>query len=317
MIYIKHLLIGLVASLLLFSSCKTKSVVSSDDIQSEINKNKRLANALLWKIEGNELSTASYLYGTIHMIDADDYFLPTGTLAAMEAVEKVVFEIDMNEMSDMSNMMGIMMKAFMKDGLTLKDLLSEADYKVVGDHFQKIGLPLMMLERIKPMFLSALAYGDMDPEGLQTGSIKSYEMEFFEIAESAGKSVAGLETIEFQMGLFDSIPYKDQAEMLVETIKHSDTESDEFEKMTAMYKAQDITAMIEMVTDETEQLSEHEDLLVGKRNSSWIPIMEKMMKVQPTFFAVGAAHLAGEKGVINLMKKAGYKVTPISNTSKK
>lgn len=303
-----------IAMIAIFSSCKTKGVVANGEQSAkEVIQDQTLANSLLWKIEGNGLSTPSYLYGTIHIIDSEDYFLPSGTLGAIDATDKMVFEIDMNEMSDMGSMMGLMNKAFMSDGKTLKDLLSAENYKIVGDHFSKIGLPLMMLERIKPMFLSALAYGDMDPTGIQTGSMKSYEMEFFEMAESAKKPVAGLETIEFQMGLFDSIPYEAQAEMLVETIKKSDTGSDEFEKMTQMYKDQDITAMVEMIGDESEQLSEHEDILLGMRNKNWIPKMAELMKTQPTFFAVGAGHLAGPVGVIKLLRAEGYKVTPISN----
>ena len=307
--YFTQMTLALIASVLLLSACKTKDATLSGDGSSD----KPVENALLWKIEGNELTIPSYLYGTIHIIDGDDYFLPSGTLAAIDQTDKMVFEIDMNDMSDMSKMMGIMMQAFMKDNVTLKDLLSDNDYQIVADHFESIGLPLMMLERIKPMFLSALAYGDMDPSGLQSGSMKSYEMEFFEMAQSANKPVTGLETIEFQMGIFDSIPYQDQADMLVETIKMSDTDSDEFDKMTEMYKSQNINAMIEMIGDESGGLSDHEDVLVGMRNRNWIPVMGEMMKTQPTFFAVGAGHLAGNQGVIKLLRKAGYKVSPISN----
>lgn len=294
----------------LVSSCKTKDGITKTDDSSTY---KGVEDALLWKIDGKGLTTPSYLYGTIHIINSEDYFLPPGTLAAMDNTDKMVFEIDMNEMSDMSKMMGIMMQAFMKDGLTLKDLVTVTDYELIDKHFQKMGLPLVMLERIKPMFLSAFAYGDMDPNSLQSGKMKSYEMEFFEMAKSAGKPVGGLETIEFQMGIFDSIPYKAQAEMLVETIKSADTESDEFEKMTAMYTAQQITAMVAMIGDEDEQLSEHEDLLLGMRNRNWIPIMGETMTAQPTFFAVGAGHLAGPQGVIHLLRQAGYTVSPISN----
>jgi len=303
----------LIVGLTLLTACKSKTAIATETA-TQLQENQPLVDALLWKIEGNQLTKPSYLYGTIHIIDAEDYFLPTGTLAAIDATDKMMFEIDMNEMSDMSKMMGIMTQAFMKDNLTLSDLLTDEEYKVVNDHFSSLGLPLMMLERIKPMFLSALAYGDMDPQSIQSGSMKSYEMEFFEIAKSAGKPVGGLETIEFQMGIFDSIPYQDQAKMLVETIKSADTDSDEFDKMTSMYKQQQITAMIEMISDEDEQLSEHEDVLVGMRNRNWIPVMAELMVVQPTFFAVGAGHLAGPSGVIKLLRKEGYKVTPLSNT---
>ncbi len=201
----------------------------------------------------------------------------------------------------------------MSDGKTLKDLITNEDYKLVDAHFSKLGLPLMMLERMKPMFLTVFASGDMDPTGLQNGNMKSYEMEFMEIAKSSNKSMAGLETIEFQMSVFDSIPYSAQAEMLVETIKNGDQGGNEMKEMVEMYKAQNINAMISMITDEGEQLSEYEDILLSKRNKAWISGMNTMMVEMPTFFAVGAGHLAGPKGVINLLVKEGFTLTPISH----
>jgi len=301
----------MIAITITFTSCKTTKETTSQVIKSQ--EYKPLTNSLLWKIEGNGLTEPSYLFGTIHLIDAKEYFLPKGTLAAIDNTKKMVFEIDMNEMSDMSNIMGIMNKAFMKDGKTLKDLISEEDYKLVDDHFSKLGMPLMMLERMKPMFLTVFASGDMDPAGLQNGNMKSYEMEFMDIAKSSNKPMAGLETIEFQMSVFDSIPYDAQAEMLVETIKNGDQGSNEMKEMVDMYKAQDINAMISMITDEGEQLSEYEDVLLSKRNKAWISGMRTMMTEMPTFFAVGAGHLAGEQGVINLLTKEGYKLSPISH----
>ena len=308
---IRLIAILLIAVSFTFTSCRATKDGLSNNIESQAYK--PLTNALLWKIEGNDIAEPSYIYGTIHLIDSDAYYLPKGTLAAIDNTKKMVFEIDMNEMSDMGNMMSIMNKAFMSDGKTLKDLISEEDYKMVDAHFVKIGMPLMMLERMKPMFLTVFASADMDPAGLQNGSMKSYEMEFMEIAKSSNKSMAGLETIEFQMSVFDSIPYQAQAEMLIETIKSGDTGSNQMKEMVEMYKTQNINAMISMITDEGESLSEYEDILLSKRNKAWISGMRKMMSELPTFFAVGAGHLAGEKGVINLLKKEGYKLTPISH----
>jgi hypothetical protein len=307
---LKYVLYLFIAMVFFVSSCKTTKDSVDEKVQLEGYKN--LTNALLWKIEGNGLTEPSYLYGTIHLIDADDYFLPSGTLAAMDNTKKMVFEIDMNEMSDMGAMMGLMDKAFMKDNQTLKDLISEEDYKLVDAHFSKLGMPLMMLERMKPMFLTVFASGDMDPAGLQTGTMKSYEMEFLEIAKNSNKQIAGLETIEFQLSVFDAIPYKAQAEMLVETIKAGETEISEFDVMVKMYKEQKINDMVSMISDEGEMLSEYEDILLSKRNEAWISGMKTMMSEMPTFFAVGAGHLAGKKGVIYLLQKEGYKLTPLS-----
>jgi uncharacterized protein YbaP (TraB family) len=306
----KYFFYSLLAITFIATSCKSTKESLVDKV--EMSSEKPLENSLLWKIEGNGLTSPSYLYGTIHLIDADDYYLPSGTLAAIDNSKKMVFEVDMNEMSDMGAMMGLMNKAFMSDDKTLKDLISEEDYKMVDAHFKKLGLPLMMLERMKPMFLTVFASGDMDPTGLQTGSMKSYEMEFLEMAKSADKPVAGLETLEFQMSVFDSIPYDAQAEMLVETIKKGDTGSNEFDIMVQMYKDQKINDMVSMISDEDEQLSDYEDILLNKRNEAWISGMRAMMSEMPTFFAVGAGHLAGKRGVINLLKREGYQLTPLS-----
>ncbi len=280
----------------------------------ELSQNKPLENALLWKVTGNGITKPSYVYGTIHIIGKDDFFLPDGTLTAVEETDKMVFEIDMNDMNDMSKQMGMLKDVFMKDNTTLKDLLTEEEYGTVESHFKGMGLPMMMFERMKPMFLTVFAGDGMDIGGLQSGSMKSYEMEFFEMAQNTSTPVSGLESIEYQLSMFDSIPYKDQAMMLVETIQTSDAGSDIFKEMIDMYKSQNITSMVEMM--DGESLGGHEDLLLFQRNRNWIPIMENLMKEGPVFFAVGAGHLAGTEGVLKLLMKQGYQVEPISHEAK-
>lgn len=292
---------------------------ATKDASSSVTKVKdySLENALLWKIEGKGLTEPSYLYGTIHMIEKESFFWPEGTLAAFEDAESITFEIDMDDMSDMGSMMGIMSKAFMADGKTLKDLYSEEDYTFVKDHLEKMGIPMMLMERLKPMFLTVFASGDIEfGKGLGGDSdIKSYEMEFFSLAQDAKKEVNGLETIEFQMSVFDSIPYEAQAEMLIETIKGGDTEDDAFKEMIDMYKNQNITKMVTFMSEEEQGIEGYEDVLLYKRNKNWIPVMAKQMAANQVFFAVGAGHLGGKNGVIDLLKNEGYKLTPLSHNN--
>ncbi|MEZ4935447.1 MAG: TraB/GumN family protein, partial [Saprospiraceae bacterium] len=179
-------------------------------------------NSLLWEITGKDLTTPSWLYGTIHLIGKDDFFLTDSTKSFIERSEMVTFEINMEDMTDLSAQLGLLMQAFMEGGKTLKDLLSEEDYKLVQDHFQEIGLPLFMFERIKPMFLTVMASGDMSPTAMSSGDMLSYEMEIMELAQKTKKKMGGLESMEFQMSVFDSIPYDAQAQMLVESIKSTE-----------------------------------------------------------------------------------------------
>ncbi|MBK9984654.1 MAG: TraB/GumN family protein [Saprospiraceae bacterium] len=288
-------------------------LVSCKGSKSAVQPAASVPHALLWKIEKPGQAEPSYLFGTIHMIPKDDYFLPSGLDEAFDKSKQVVFEIDLDEMSDMGSMMGMLSNLMMKDGTTLQDLLTPQEYTEVSKYFDNMGLPMFLLSNVKPMFLSMLAEVNMNPEEMQSDDIVSYEMNLYDRAQKAKKEVGGLETMQYQMSLFDSISYKDQALMLLDAIKGTNTDTDMYDQTVELYKHQDIEAMIEMATEpKPGEDGNFENVLINNRNKNWIPIMSKMMKNGPVFFAVGAGHLAGENGVLSLLKKQGYKVTPVS-----
>ncbi len=297
---------------ILFLVIFSASCYSQEAAQQEVHSFAPTAaeNALLWRISGNGLTVPSYVYGTIHMIAKNDFFLTDSTRAVIGRAGQVTFEIDMEDMNDMSKQLSLLMDAMMEDGKTLRDLLSEEDYKIVKAHFDKMGLPLMFLERMKPMFLTVFAGMDMSPQAMATGEMVSYEMEIMKLAQDRDKEIGGLETAEYQMSMFDSIPYQAQADMLVESIKSTEAGEEEFAQMVELYKKQDIAGMTTMMSED-EGIGEYEDLLLVQRNKNWIPVMGKMMMDQPTFFAVGAGHLGGDNGVVALLRQDGYTVVPV------
>jgi len=295
------------------SSCKSsKPAATNTDV---------LPQALLWKIEGKGIKEPSYLFGTIHMIDKEDYFLPSGFDEAFDKCDKVVFEIDMDDMTDMTEVMSLLSDIVMKNGVTLKSLLSAAEYKEVSNYFEEMGMPMFLLNKVKPMFLSMLAEVNMDPAEMQSDEIVSYEMEIYDKANAAKKEVGGLETMAYQMSLFDSIPYKEQAKMLLDAVRGTAADSDSLDETSSLYKQQNIEGMVAMMgKDENSGVGDYEDILLNNRNRNWIPVMSEKMSKDPTFFAVGAGHLGGPNGVIRLLRKEGYTVTPVSvykNTSAK
>ena len=267
--------------------------------------------SLIWEIKGKGLNQASFLYGTIHMIGKKDFFLTDGTKKSFDRSKQVAFEIDMEEMGDIMSLLPLLMQSFMKNDTTLQDLFSKEDYALVKAHFDKVGLPMMFLNRIKPMFLSALDPKAMTGGGGEKEDIVSYEMEFLEMAQNQKKTVEGLETAAFQMSMFDSIPYRAQAQMLLESIKSGADASDtQFDQLVELYKNQDIQAMQDLM-GEDDSTNNYNDLLLVNRNRKWIPVMEKMMQDKATFFAVGAGHLGGGQGVIALLRAAGYTVEAV------
>ena len=266
--------------------------------------------ALLWSVSGKDLKAPSYVYGTIHMIGKSDFFMTEATKKAFADSRRVTFEIDMDDMSDFSKLMPMLSQSFMKKDTSLQDLLAPEDYAAVKKHFEGVGLPMFLVNRIKPLFLTALDPSMMGaPAGRET--ITSYEMEFMEMAQAAKKPLEGLETMAFQMSIFDSIPYRHQAEMLVSTVRSKNQgEEDSFKKLVQLYKDQDIEGMQRQASEDPE-IAGFEQILLTNRNRNWIPVMERMMAEKPTFFAVGAGHLGGANGVLQLLKTAGYAVEPI------
>ncbi|NJN35119.1 MAG: TraB/GumN family protein [Saprospiraceae bacterium] len=292
-------------------SCKTTAQTNKASATAPKTQNEK---ALLWEISGKDLKKPSFLYGTIHMIPKEDFFLTDATKKNFETSARVVFEIDMKEMSNPMVLLGIMSKAMMIGGKKLSDLISTEDYGIVKNKFDSIGMPLKMFERMKPMFLSVMLGNDGEKMSLdgKTGNTTSYEMEFLRLGETQKKEFGGLETVEFQMSMFDSIPYQAQADMLVKTVKSGNSGGDEYKKMVDIYKKQDIEAMSKMLGESDESdLGQYETMLIVNRNRNWIPIMNRMMAEKPTFFAVGAGHLGGELGVVNLLRKEGYTLKAI------
>lgn len=260
-----------------------------------------LEKSLLWKISGNGLKKPSYLFGTIHL--TCDSSLDANTLNALEATEQLYLELDMDDKSIQMQMMKLMM---MKDGAKLSTLLSPEDFKILDEFLKKnLNMSAKMFDSFKPFMISSMLF----PKMLDCKS-QSVESELMKVTKEQNEEIFGLEKAEDQMKVFDEISYQDQADELLKTVKDNlEKDKKEFIEMMTIYQNKDIEGMLKMMSDSDNKItSENQDILLNNRNKNWIPIMVKIMKDKPTFFGVGAGHLAGENGVIKLLRKKGYKV---------
>lgn len=292
---------------LLSTACKTAEKVQIDPSQ-------RLENSLLWEIKGKGIKT-SYLFGTIHMIGEKDYSFSEKAEAALDKSQRLVLEIDMSNMMQMG--MQMLSLAPMQGGKKLKDLLPEKDYELVKTYFTEEAtnpelkmMPFSMIENWKPMLLQSFLYQDMIE-----GETKAYEMELMAMAKKRNMSFGGLETIADQMNVFEKIPYKDQAQALLEGVKGlkngDQSGKKEFAQLVELYKKADVDGLIESSSEQMEDMENSEEELLIKRNNNWIPLIKEFSKKEACFYAVGAAHLGGPHGVIRLLRKEGYQLTPI------
>ncbi|MBI5857340.1 MAG: TraB/GumN family protein [Sphingobacteriales bacterium] len=272
---------------------------------------KESEKTLLWKISGNGLDKPSYLFGTIHMLCADDAVLSSKMKEAIKESDEVYFEVDMDNLFEM---LGAMSKMKMKGDTTLKDLLSKEDYEKVKEYFTKKGsmLPFSMLETYKPI----LAASTLESGSLPCDNTAIMEQVIMEEAKQYDKKIKGLETMAYQAGVLDSIPYKLQAQQLVQYIDSAttgDNEDKQLKEMFKAYKEQDLKKLEELMVETDAGMAGFTDIMLYHRNQNWVKKLKDLLPQKSLLIAVGAGHLPGEKGVISLLRKEGYKVEPVKN----
>ena len=268
-------------------------------------------NTLLWRISGNGLQKPSYLFGTMHMLCADDIALSDSLKNAINTADQVYLELDMDNLFEM---LGAMQHMTMRNDTTLADLLTKEEYQKVKTHFDSKGglMPFEMLRVLKPLLTASLLAEQ------QTSSCdQMISMDQLVMAEAKKNAVPvkGLETMDFQLGIFDKIPYKLQAKQLYQMIAGGEGkgEKNEMQMLTNAYRQQQLDKLEEMTRNENMGMKEFTDLLLDSRNVEWAKKLQQLMKDESLVVAVGAGHLPGAKGVINLLRKAGYKVEPVKN----
>jgi uncharacterized protein YbaP (TraB family) len=268
-------------------------------------------NTLLWKISGNGLEKPSYLFGTIHLLCKDDALLSDNMKKAISDCDEVYFEVDLDNIFEM---FGAMDKMKMRNDTTLQELLSEEDYQKVKDYFESKStmLPFSMLETYKPM----LAASTLEEGSMPCDNTAMMEQVIMSLAKKQKKNIKGLETMAYQAGVLDSIPYKLQAEQLVAYIDKSnkgEEDDSEMKEMFDAYKKQDLQKLESLLISTDAGIAGFTDVLLYNRNINWVKKLETLLTKKSLMIAVGAGHLPGNKGVINLLREKGYTLTPVEN----
>jgi hypothetical protein len=265
-------------------------------------------HTLLWRISGKGTTRPSYLFGTMHILCASDARLTDSVKAAIAACDEVYFEINLSDMSDMLNSIKYMR---MNDSKKLSDLLKPDEYARVKDYFTRHSslLPFSMLERFKPMLISGL----IEEQGLDCQTTDGMELMIMQELRTEKKPVNGLETAEFQAGLFDSIPYEQQAKELVNYIDSAEENKKATRQLAELYIHQDLDSIGQLSDKDDPGMSGYMDLLLYDRNRKWARELDTLLPGKSLLIAVGAAHLPGKDGVIELLRREGYTVDPIKN----
>ncbi|MBW1870740.1 MAG: TraB/GumN family protein [Deltaproteobacteria bacterium] len=265
---------------------------------------------LLWKIEGKK---SSYLFGTIHIPDERVLKLHSAVKDALKKVEAVFTELPM----DMGTQVKMAMKSMLPDNKTLKDVLPADLYTSVEKLFKDKGLPMMAMSRFK---IWAVAVQVALIDHLKELAKQPLDMFIYAQAQKDGKEVGGIETIDEQLSVFDSLTQAEQITMLREALQqrqeHAKEGIDFITQLIEIYLKGDENELMKKMMEEYDPTNPLEKKLMKRlfydRNEIMANRIAKKIKDSPSksfFFAVGAGHMPGPDGIVERLRKAGFKVT--------
>ena len=267
---------------------------------------------LVWKISGNGIKKPSYILGTHHGCPFTYCDSIPGLMKAFDKVDNIIGEINMIDFDQMSpeRMQKMQAMMMMPADTSLLSLFSTEEAAKVNEWLgKKMGASLEMLSVMKPMTIMVTVQNkemmEVIPEIATMTTIDKYMQT---LGQRKGKTIGELETADYQMELLYGNSLEEQADALLEMIDHGDSKG-LLQQLTNAYKSQNLDTLWKVFQ---EQMTGYEyDAIVKVRNLNWEKQMKEMLPKQTTLFVVGAGHLPGEYGMINLLREAGYKIKPV------
>lgn len=271
------------------------------------------ANAqLLWKISGRGIEKPSYILGTHHAVPYTFCDTIPGLMKAFGEVDYVVGEFDMLKMAAMTpqQMQDMQKMMMMPADTTMTSLFSDAQRDTLDAYLKNtLGASLQMLSSMKPMTIMVTVQQKMLMEVIpDIASFTGIDKYMQTLAAEKGKQVGGLETMEYQLGLLYGSSLQDQADALLDMARRSNSK-ELLQELTAAYKSRNLNTLWKIFQDQMTELEY--DALIKTRNLNWLEVMSDLLPTRGALYVVGAGHLPGDAGIINLLKKAGYKVKPV------
>ena len=260
----------------------------------------------------NGIKKPSYILGTHHGCPFTYCDSIPGLMKAFDKVDNIIGEINMIEFAEMSpeRMQKMQAMMMMPADTSLLSLFSTEEAAKVNEWLgKKMGASLEMLSVMKPMTIMVTVQNkemmEVIPEIATMTTIDKYMQT---LGQRKGKTIGELETADYQMELLYGNSLEEQADALLEMIDHGDSKG-LLQQLTNAYKSQNLDTLWKVFQ---EQMTGYEyDAIVKVRNLNWEKQMKELLPKQSTLFVVGAGHLPGESGMINLLREAGYKVKPV------
>ena len=273
---------------------------------------------LLWKVSGNGLGRPSYIFGTHHMAPSSMIDQIKGMEDAIEGCDIVVGEVEKDSLMSPEVQARMAQAMIAPMDSSLDKLLTPADYSIVEKVFNKyfgtMGVKLSQMKNLKPSAISTQMQAMQAIKYFPNFNANSLiDVAVQTRANEAGRPSAGLESVDEQINLLFNGPLSDQAVGLVESCKQDEFFQVQSAALADAYMAQDLDKLLTVMTDATMggDSQREMELLIYSRNRNWVEKLKMMMPERACLVCVGAGHLPGSQGLLQLLRDAGFTVEPM------
>lgn len=265
------------------------------------------ADPAVWRVTGERGSEVTLL-GSMHVLRPSDYPLPRAVDEQIERANVIVLELDLDDIDAATQQRVILGAAMLPQGTVLANVVDADVYAQVQQRSRELGVDLKLLERFEPWFLAVtLLDQGMRKFGYQPE--RGLEQHVLGEAQRTSKEIVGLETLEFQIGIFDSLPPPQQQAMLEQTLAELDEAETTLSAMVDAWRDGELENLSAELLDDFDEFPGLYDTLVTQRNAAWVPKLERMLTDgQRHLVVVGALHLVGPGNVITLLGARGHDV---------
>lgn len=270
---------------------------------------------LLWKISGKGLEKPSYIFGTYHLSPLSIKDSIAAMPQALSETAQVYGEVNMADMMSPAFLQNMQQQMMLPKDSTLQSLFTPEEYETVGKVVKEnMMVDISLLAQLKPAAINqqlvVMIYMKHTPGFNPQQQLDTY---FQQQAQQQGKKVGGLETAQSQVDiLFNSQSLRRQAKLLHCVTSDIEKTLSQSKRLIEAYQKQDLDAVLQLLEERDgnscDPLPGEMEALIDNRNKAWVEKIPAIMTDAPTLFVVGAGHLPGTNGVLNLLKQQGYTV---------
>jgi uncharacterized protein YbaP (TraB family) len=262
--------------------------------------------SFLWKVQSD--TNSIYILGSIHFLKKENFPLKKTIEDVFAAVKKVVLEIDLQTATPEKAQQITLEKGVYRDGTTLQQNVEPETYNWVARRAKELGIDARAMNSLKP-WLAAMTLTTLKLQKLGFDSSYGIDRYLAERAKTSGKKSGGMETLEFQIGLLDQLSARDQEAMLRQGLKDLDLLDRSVAPVVQSWMRGDVASLEELLLSGMREHPAMYQKVIVERNRRWLSQIEKLMaQGEHVLLVVGAAHLVGKEGVLELLKARGYAV---------